>query len=358
MKKISSIILALILALSLATTAFADGPESIKPGDTKHIYLEQTEDTSYIFTASSTGAYKLSVEMENNGFASFEIYNFENSEEDLYFASVDSELSEAFVFPASKGSSFEIDIYEASGAEEFDDDYYDTESEITITLEKINAPSISVGNTYKVTEDSAYYLFTPSKSGNYNFRSSADSTRFDPIISTYDEYAYSNSYNDDIGYDGNYNFDLSAYYEKGELYLVAVDTVFFEDEDYDNINYSFKVSSADNIKPEYITVYDSDSISMAKRDYTYISGAVIPSGSRVNIDYDDISVYSSNPRVADVTYTDIYDGEIEVEVTSYKLGKTTITFELANGEKTEIKVKVKSRFILFFENLFSRLFGR
>ena len=74
MKKISSIFLALIIALSLSVVAFADG-NPIKPGQTLSLYFEQGDENSYIFEVSTTGIYEFSFEMKNDGYISYEIFN-------------------------------------------------------------------------------------------------------------------------------------------------------------------------------------------------------------------------------------------------------------------------------------------
>ena len=97
---------------------------------------------------------------------------------------------------------------------------------------------------------------------------------------------------------------------------------------------------------------------MPVRSEYYIWANLVPNGSDVNIkDDDNVSIYSTNPKVADITSIEMLDEGFEMEINSYRFGKTTIVLEL-NGRKTEVQVMVKPKIVIFFENLLNRLLGR
>ena len=96
---------------------------------------------------------------------------------------------------------------------------------------------------------------------------------------------------------------------------------------------------------------------MPVRDERFIFANIVPAGASVNIDPDSISLYSTNPRVADIISIEMLEDGYDIEIGSFNFGKTTIVLEIENGQRTEIQVRVKSKLALFFENLFSRLFG-
>ena len=360
MKKISSILLALIIALSLSTVAFA-APATISAGQTKSITLNQGKKTTYTFTPTETAIYKLTFDVKNDCIAFCEVNNIEASDDILNGVIIhqDAEDDEGIYcfFPAQKGSVFTIALSEETDG---DKDYENT-AKFDMTLSKANLPSLKLNGTYTVTDAYySWYAFMPTESGYYNFRSNSDDV--DPSIDIFDD--ENNWYsNDDIGYEDDLNFDLSSYCEAGRIYLVMVSVYsyydeFDEDYDYDDIdvNFSFTVKRAEDIMPECIFTYENK-ISMARRDYYFTSATIAPSGSVVNIDPDDITITSSNTRVADIDEIEILDNEIYFEIESYRLGKTTITIELSNGESADIAVRVRPSFIIFFENLFSSIAG-
>ena len=357
MKKISSILLALIIALSLSTVAFA-APATISAGETKSITLNQGKKTTYTFTPTETAIYKLTFDVKNDCFAFCEVNNIEAPDDILSSNMIyqNAEYEIICSFPAQKGSVFTITLSEDTDG----DEDYESTAKFDMTLSKAKLPSLKLNGTYTVTDAYSWYAFMPTESGYYNFRSNADDV--DPSIDIFDD--ENNWYsNDDIGYKDDLNFDLSSYCEAGRIYLVMVGVYsyydeFDEDYDYDDIdvNFSFTVKRAEDIMPECIFAYENK-ISMARRDYYFTSATIAPSGSVVNIDPDDITITSSNPRVADIDEIEIFGNEILFDIASYRLGKTTITIELSNGESADIAVRVRPSFIIFFENLFSSISG-
>lgn len=363
MKKISSLFLALIIALSLTTVAFA-APQTINVGETKSVTLNQDKSITYQFTAKETAIYAIDLTAKNDCYVYCEVYNVENTNETVNESAVyidfDDTADWSFSFPANKDSAFLIVLTEMSGNDPTDPDsyVYDLPAKVTLTLKKDSVPYVRLNGTYSVKDTFVQYAFLPTESGNYNFRSNAKFDNCtDPMIIIYDD-MNNMKFNDDIGYDDNWNFDLSFYCEAGRIYLLAIGTDYYAEDEYDepDVNYSFTVKKADNIKPEAIYAYENK-ISMARRDFYYTGIEIAPAGSDVNIDLDDITVTSSNPRVANVESIELFDNVLELEIDSYKLGKTKITVELANGESTEIVVKVKPAFILWIESFFGMLFG-
>ncbi len=363
MKKLSCILLALIIALSLSTVAFA-APESISAGETKSVTLTSGQKKVFTFSVKETAVYSIKAKAKNDCYVTCEVANVESSKFiNICIASLDDEESAYCSFPAQKGSMFTLTICEGTeyviSDDEDDMPAYDLPAKAEFTLSKSKLPSVALNGTYKVLSGYTEYQFMPSKSGYYNFRSDCKDAEIDPFIEVSDELGNSFT-NDDIGYDGDLNFDLTAYLEKGMIYLVRVmaDAVVNDFDDYEftepeNVNFSFTVKDGSKIRPEMLIAQDNK-ITLARNDYDYAGVVLAPSGAVLNFNEDDVIITSSNAKVADAENVEFFDNEIHFDINSYnRFGKTTLTVEIPGGISTEIQVKVVPRIVIFIENLFA-----
>lgn len=368
MKKISCFLLAVIIILSLMTTAFA-APANINAGDTKSVTLGLNQSETYKFKAEETGIYAVELTAKNEGFIRCEICNASNTNGVICSGSTFLNSGCPLAFPAEKGSEFLIVLKECSGSDPDhpDDRGFDLPAKAVFTLKKSNAPFLKLNSKYSVNDFHAYFAFIPSESGYYNFRSSTNEKFSDPDIKVVDD-MNNYKFNSDNGYrqeNGrrDRNFDLSIYCKAGTIYLAAIHTsLTLTSEDNpaeypDNPACTFTLKRAEGIKPELLVPVNS-AVTMARRGEYFDHVDIAPSGSDINVDYKDITVTSSNPAVADVASYELSGNDILLEINSFRLGKTTITVKLSNGVSTDISVKVKPKIIIWLEDLFDMLFGR
>lgn len=329
MKKIISVFLAMVMALSISVVAFAEENGSVKLGETVTVNLSKGDpEKTYSFTADEQGIYVLKTKI--NSFGPFGLSINHNSQciektyvlLNSYFSGY--QYDEAY-FCAEKGSTFEI-----SNNFGISEPKYPVNAEFTI--EKYDAPIAKIGSN-EVEQGGSYFLLVPENSGKYNFRSTAPDT-IDPKIEVYDENGLVGE-NDNNGYEDDDNFDLTLTLEKGKIYGIKCET--------DN-GYNFTVSYNADIKPEKIVINDGRVIQLLKGQQYVASVEIIPSGS---LPYAKYTVKSSNESVASVTIND--DGDLVV--TSHKKGVAEITLTDESGASSKCLVLVVPKWMKVAEGV-------
>lgn len=348
MKRIISILLAIITAFSISVTAFA-ATETISVDKKITVTLKQDEEKTYSFKAPSQGIYKLTAKILNNGAAYAEIEHGSNSVETHYV----SKNTEGFFdekydiyFCTEKGAAFKVNL-ENGYDEELNSE---KTAKVEITISKYSAAAAKVGKN-TVSKNGDYFLFVPDKDGKYNFRSSADKA-LDPYIGIYDVDGFIEC-NDDNGYENDMNFDLTVSLKKGKAYAVVCENNSVDFESEPTKGYSFTISYNKKIDVEKVNIdwYENgEKIIMYKGDWDLYYIHVTPTGAAP---YADISVSLSNPNVI---YAEFDNEENILYVSAEKIGKSTITITDAKGAECEHKIVVLPAFFGFIRDIFARIF--
>ena len=349
MKRIISILLAIIMAFSISVTAFA-ATEAISVDKKITVSLKQDEEKTYSFKAPSQGIYKLTAKILNNSAAYVEIEHGDNSIETclLFKPSEDLDLADKheMKFCAEKGSSFKINLENCYDGES---DFEKT-AKVEITISKYSAASAKVGKN-TVSKNGNTFLFVPDKDGKYNFRSSADKD-LDPYIEIHDIDGFMES-NDDNGYENDMNFDLTVSLKKGKVYAVVCENYSADFGSEPTKGYNFTISYNKKIDVEKIGFEwyeDGEKTIMYKGDGEVYYICVVPTGA---VPYADISVSVSNPKVISAEF----DNEKNtLYVSAEKIGKSTITVTDAKGAECEHKIVVLPAFFGFIRDIFARIF--
>ncbi len=348
MKKLLSVLLAIITAFSISVTAFA-ATEAISVDKKITVTLKQDEEKTYSFKAPSQGIYKMTAKILNNSYAYAQIEHDDNFIDycGIYKDADDSSCEKCeMLFCADKGSSFKISV----GNDYWEDSVSEKTAKVEITISKYSATAAKVGKN-TVSKDGSTFLFVPDKDGKYNFRSSADKT-LDPDIEIYDVNGYIN-YNNDNGYENDMNFDLTVSLKKGKAYAVVCDNYSADFESEPTKGYSFTISYNKKIDVEKIGFEyyeDGQKIILCKGDDDFYFLSVVPTGASP---YADVSVSVSNPKVIS---TELDKDEDTVYVSADKIGKSTITITDAKGASNEYTIVVLPWFFGFIRDIFSRFF--
>ena len=365
MKKVLSVFLAIMMLMSYAVLASAAGSD-ITVNVAKKVTLGVSE-TKFSFKAPETGVYRLSIKCLSRGYVYAAIPGL--GEEDDYYAVwsssenvfEDSKEDSSECFVAKKGQT--VTIFAANSNEGYVDEYGDeivlpSTSSAEILISSVDAESVASGREYRFTGET-YYLFIPTKSGYYNFRSASDDFT-DADIYVMDASDFSISSNLD-GFD-SLEFDYNNYFVAGNVYMIqCLAYTFHYDEEgivYDdgfNGNSKFKIADGSNITADNI-ICSENSIEMDKGDQYSI--AVFYDRPAAAAVADDFIIDSSRPRVCtvDTLYGYETEGYREILITGLRAGRTTLTVtDPASGSSTEIEVKVNSSFTTWWRNLMSSI---
>lgn len=344
MKKLISIILAAVLVFSLGTAAFAAGG-GIALNETKSITLQKGETETLKFTAEESALYVAEVSSDiglisltvtdeaDNAFDGTWVISL--GDETETGGSFGKEKSEVY-FCAEKGKTFCLNFEENS---QFLINFFEkldgmaesiVPAKFKVTVKKADAREVKNGETYSVSEYKEHFIFVPEEDGFYNFRSNS-SGNSDPQISIS---GADGSYyeNDNNGYLADYNFDLTAYLEKGKVYGIETRNYFIDDNK-DAEPFTFTISRGDDIKADYLDV--SDRVVFVAVDDTAINFvSYIPTGAVVG----DYEVTCADETKATAYYN---DEEGCAYIDGLSVGKTTVTVtETNSGVSTEFTVIV------------------
>ncbi len=350
MKKVLSIFLAVIMALSVCVTASA-ASDTVTLSEKKIITLNRDEEKIYSFKAPQQGIYKLNAGILTGGWADIDVMYNDNIVTSSSVFKADSENEDENILPsdnscelyfcAEKDSAIDIrTFFDYFGLKSlFEDAEVGQTVKIEITVTKLNAPAAKVGNN-TVSKDGDIFFFVPDKSGRYNFRSNTGEG-IDPCIEINDING-SLAFNDDNGYNDDYNFDLTVNLEKGKAYAFVCSVYSVDPESEATKGYSFTVSYNRKIDVEQIGLdwYENgEDIIMMRGDSEIYYIGVVPTGATP---YSDITVSVGNEKIAEAEY-DASDSSIYVQ--AKRIGKTKITLTDISGVSCEYTVKVLPKFI-------------
>ena len=344
MKKFLSILMAALLVFSLAIPAFADDASSISVGEKKTFKLGAGKREAIVFTPGESGAFTAEFTLISGSSVDTRIYtSYKNIRGSL--SDEDGEEKQSFDFIMTANSGLEIWIINNSWS-----------AEVSVEIKKSDAEVLNEGyNCVLADENGKCLLFTPEKSGYYNFASESGG---DPYIKIYDGY-YIIAENDDNGREHDLNFDCTVYLEAGESYIVFVCDYFAPD--VNNILFEITFDKKEKIEELYLYSWwgDEELIETEKGTEDFVYFYVVPTGAVP--DKADVKITSSNTKVVEIVDYDCSYGGICYE--AKKAGTATITVE-AGGVTGEIQIKVLPKCVFFFRNLlidmvsfFTRIFS-
>ncbi|MCQ2472502.1 MAG: pilus assembly protein N-terminal domain-containing protein [Clostridia bacterium] len=351
MKKLISIILAVVMMLSFTVPAFA-ASETVSLGEVKTLSLKSGAYKRFNFAPDESALYSINAEMLNNGAAKISVSVDDVIVEEGSCINMDDEEDAIGVFNADikfyakSGSEVEITVSNEMG------EYYGT-AQVKFSVAKSDAKELKLG-TNTTANGGSWFIFTPDQSGYYNFCSSSPKN-IDPEIDLYSTEGYIDSSSDNGREypDGSVdlNFDYTVYLEAGEPYALHVYAL---DEEFDVMDAQIKFDAAFNkeIKAEKLALEwmdDEDTIEMAVGNEYSNSILVVPTGAvpttKVKVSVGDESIASID-----------YDEETqEIYITANKKGTTTLTISTDDGLSCTYKIKVQSAFILAIKEFFRNI---
>lgn len=327
MKKVISLILAIIMTFSISFTAFAE-TGTVKPGERITISTNDNVTKIYNFKVPESGIYVLKTEIFGFGnFRASVIKNLKNiatAHCSVFEGSLGNDYTSDVYFCAEKSSTLIISVehlsYEKSP---------ESPAKSEFVIEKYDAPIAVVGDNRveKIHDD--WYIFIPEQSGCYNFVSNASGVK-QPHIELYDANGLVSRSGVGVGQDIN-NFTMSVNLEKGKLYGINCGYA-------NNGGYSYTISYDKYIKPESIYLDDMDKeVLMYKGQKDEFPIGILPTGATP---YAILSAKSADESIATASISN--DGKLVIKAKG--IGKTVITVCEENGASCECSVEVESQY--------------
>jgi len=226
MKKLTSILLALILALGIllavpfgASAAFGDGATPITLNTQVTAVVSAGSLAYFSFTPAESGLYSFASKATTD--EDFDpighIYNASGtrlaSHDDVDYWGDDYNFNVVFILEAGKKYFFGAGLY------------YNVSGSYPVLLTKTGCDSLSLNtktNVYIENEDDVvFFSFTPAKKGTYRLYSDTPKNSYiDPYVTLYDAVGNRLGYDDDGG--NNWNFSLRYNMDAGKTYYFAV----------------------------------------------------------------------------------------------------------------------------------------
>ncbi len=361
MKKLLSILLAVVMMFSISIIAFAADSTSIEidkeytvtlENSTKEYTFVAPEDGAYLISASilykkdSLGTATVTVDKEGETLSYINLFYWDNTEMDIL---LDFRcLEDEDVFMATKGSKLTVTA-EAGMPEYEPDDVRFPEATFTFKITSANnLREIKIGESYTVKGEE-YFIFKPAEDGVIDIWSHQC-----PSISVMD--IDGNAYYGELDSLTGFPADVAFEYEAGKIYGIYVDSGY--DEENNPVDSVFHVADATTIQPDVIEI---DDITVIWGQDELILADIYPIGSRYNCGELECSI--ENEKIATVEY----DSDLETYVIhGRRPGKTTLTITEPNYGVTQIvEVEVITRTTNFFRTvyafisgIFSLIFGR
>ena len=298
MKKALSIILALVLALTMALPAFAADHE-IGLNEPQIIGNKNGDTETVVFTPEEDGIYKLSIEAKSGSLYDvcyYIDYDFIDASE----FSEDEDLIKAnCVFFGKKDTPVTAEFYN-----DMEESY-----RVSVEVSELSCDTLAEGeSTLAIEPSGSFFTFVPENDGYYNFKSTGD---YDPMIVIIDADDF-DAYNDDNGFEDDFNFDLTASLEAGKTYLVRVTDY----EGADSCDITVTYGATEKVETIYIDSGYEDSYSMKipknYNDWFYL--AIAPTGA---VPTADVKVTSSDESIVTVDYVDFEKGVAYFDLPSF-----------------------------------------
>lgn len=363
MKKVISILLVLVLAITLTAPVFATGDVLIA-GESQKLTLKKDTKDIRTFTSAENGVYLYSCDIvvdECVSTAGFILYTYAYEGDELIdtFGCTKLMVSSDFDFVTAASEYFYAKAgvtYTIKTEVMFLSDTDNTANTVVakVAITPYDAKEVKIGGTYTCTVDSPAFIIRPTQDTTYN------------ITADIYDYFTVKDYNINIAYAGlnpdkkiNATFEL----EGGKEYLL----IFEQNAETD---FSFKVNDGTTVLPESVEI--SWGLEMPVGSSQALAYSIYPIGSEINSK--GIEVTIGDGRIASVEYVENdSNGYSYYLVHGLKKGKTTITVtEKSTGLSATEEVRVVSqlyynmanssspiirvfaRFIAIIENLFNR----
>ncbi len=313
-KKILSVLLAVVMMFSFAAVAFAADGETGEIGKTYSFKLNAYEQREFKFTANKDGFYYADAEIAKN--SSIRLTSDMSSASSI--SSGNDYLYGMSALYLHKNDEFMV--YVDNSAENIA-----VRDEITFTVNYLPDASLKEG---KNTVDGAlsFFRFTAKKDGLYNFRSS-DSGSVDPavVIYTADKLLWKLGSNDNIGYEGDLNFDLTVPLEADTSYYAVV---WCNNRNAESKPFTVTVSYNRDINAEKISLPTSklskNTITIFRTEEYCEYVDLVPSGAAYS---DKLTVTVGNEKIITAEFI---NGNA-LKITALKVGKTTVTIAADSG---------------------------
>ncbi len=350
MKKLLSIVLAVVMMFSISIIAFAADNPSIEL-DKEYTVTLKADEANYTFIAPEDGAYIISASLkykENDfGVATISVGNDEYYFSSVYLYFIDgmdeeaanlnmAKLNDSDIFMAKKGAALTVSVATGLSILESEDIEY-TDTTVTFKIASVNnLREIKIGESYTVNGEE-YFLFKPTENGTVDLWSHQCQ-----IISIMDT--------DGSVFSGEQDFltgfpaDVAFEYEAGEVYGVCVNSG--TDEENNPIDSVFHVVDAKTVQPDVI---DLEDITVVWGDTESFYPQIYPLGSIYNCG--ELEYTIENEKIATVEY----DSELDIYIIHGKRpGKTTLTVTEPNyGVTRTVEVEVITRTANFFRTIFA-----
>lgn len=350
MKKILSIVLAVVMMFSASMIAFAADGSTLELGKDYTVTVKDNAVT-YTFIAPEDGAYSVSASIAQDhdceAYITIENDEFLFSEINLYYYSPTDEddfsysnVSSNDVFMVKGGTEVTVSVNAGSPYYDIDESEL-TEATVSFKIEIANdLREIKIGESY-ITNGGEYFLFKPTEDGFCDIWSHSC-----PYISVMTIDGDITSASQDF-YTG-FPADLPFYYEAGKIYGIYVDSNY--DKSGNPIDSEFNVVDALTIYPDVI---EAEDVTVVWGKDAYVDVEVYPLGSVFNCGAIDCQV--GNEKIATVEFDPLTESYV---VHGKRPGTTTLTItETASGVTAEVEVEVITRTTNFFRTVFNFISG-
>lgn len=343
MKRLLSVILSAVIIFTLALPAFAadSNTQPLKGVETK---LKSDETATCTVKTDKEGIYYIDLYSERSALLAVNVYN---GDKELYSGIIiTSDVKDRIIlgdkrfFKADENT--ELTVYL------FNIDLLNTginDLSVMVTPVYCGNSELSMGENQVESEASAF-RFIPEEDGYYSFESNAPKN-IDPFVSVADAFYYPDQ-NDDNELDGDMNFSLTVYLEKGQEYIVAVTAQTDSDSEFTPFSFTVSLNKTFDIKKVSFGYYENgETIKTYKGVDNSSMITLAPTGALYELS--DITVSVDDEKIASVDVDDF--GYVTVH--PHKLGKTTLTITCANGCEAQYTIKVRPYIFWLFNRFFN-----
>lgn len=354
MKKLLSIVLAVVMMFSISMIAFAADSTSIEL-DKEYTVTLKADEANYTFIAPEDGAYVISASLKANdddfGFATVSVGDEDNIVSSIYLYYINglededglfdvAELNDKDLFMAKKDAPLTVSVNTSFPYVEDDSIEY-SDTTVTFKITSVNdLREIKIGESYTVLGDE-YFIFKPTEDGIADIWSHQCQS-----ISIMD--TDGNIYYGDKDFLTGFPADVAFEYEAGKIYGVYVESDY--NDEGESIDSIFHVVDAKTVRPDVI---EMDDITVIWGQDEFLWADIYPLGSIYNCGEFEYSI--ENEKIATVEY----DSESESYVIhGRRPGKTTLTVTEPNyGVTRTVEVEVITRTTNFFRTIFAFVSG-